>query len=545
MNDPQLGGLTGPRSAQQSGTELTPARLRLEGVLLAVAFAVAHTQSPLYYSNQNQYLLHGAALAGHGHLEHDWLANTADPTPLFSLVVAGAYSLHEWLLQPMYFVQLMGYFLAARWLVAAVPGFPNSRGVRIAFAALFIAVHAAILRWASIQLTGVDYPWYFQAGLAAQYLLGPGIQPSAFGVLLLAAVAAFAHGRVVLACALAALACWLHSTYLLPAALLVGGFLTVLLIDRRGRTALVAGAVALAGAVPVIAYTLWRFDPFDPSGEHALHILARIRIPHHTVASRWFDWVAGLQLAWIALGLILIRREPVGRALAVAALGSAGVTALQLATESNSLALAFPWRLSVLLVPIATAVIIAKLLAWQPPGKWGERIALAVLLALVAGGVVVTAGGIGYRMVEEEQPLYDHIRATATPTDVYLIPTSLPNVSSGRGAVSNTFAPPPRAKEGTNQIPVDLQRFRLATGARIYVDFKSVPYAAPDVEEWYRRMQFATDFNTKHERHHWSDHVALKAEGITHVIAPVTKPLDARFLREEYRDGAYIVYRVE
>src|SRR5690242_17866429 len=41
-----------------------------------VLFAVAHTQCPLYYSNQNQYFLHGLAAGGLGYLNEDWLANT-------------------------------------------------------------------------------------------------------------------------------------------------------------------------------------------------------------------------------------------------------------------------------------------------------------------------------------------------------------------------------------------------------------------------------------------------------------------------------------
>ena len=42
-----------------------PSRPRLFLVLiLAAGFAAAHTQSPLFYSNQNQYLLHGLAEAG-------------------------------------------------------------------------------------------------------------------------------------------------------------------------------------------------------------------------------------------------------------------------------------------------------------------------------------------------------------------------------------------------------------------------------------------------------------------------------------------------
>ena len=55
-----------------------PARPPRLGVLPALAwavvFAVAHTQGPLFYSNQNQYLLHGLAAGGHGHLDGDWLA---------------------------------------------------------------------------------------------------------------------------------------------------------------------------------------------------------------------------------------------------------------------------------------------------------------------------------------------------------------------------------------------------------------------------------------------------------------------------------------
>ena len=515
----------------------------LEAVLLAVAFAVAHTQSPLLFSNQNQYLLHGAALAGHGHLAHDWLATTRDPTPLFSTLVAGAYSVHPWLLQPAYFALLMAYFLAVRWLVAAVPDFPDTRAARVTFAALFTAAHAAVLRWLSVEATGVDYPWYLQAGLAAQYLLGPGIQPSAFGVLLVFAVAAFAHGKPVTACALAAGACWFHSTYLLPAGLLVCGFILAWGRGLPTCTGVVAGAWALCVVAPVIGYTFWRFSPFDASAEHALHILARVRIPHHCVAARWFDAVAGLQLVWVAVGLILLRGTPLRLPLVIATAGSGALTALQLATGSDSLALAFPWRISVLLVPLATAVVLAKLLAWKPPGKGGARAALAALLALVAGGIAVSACGLGYRTADEHE-LYDHARASAGPGDVFLLPVQFPAVGTGRGAVSNTIAPPPRAKPGANQIPVDLQRFRLATGARVYVDFKSVPYAAAEVEEWHRRMTFAADLTVNGGWDAPGRRDELRREGITHVVAPRSKPLAAGYLEEVHSDSAYTVYRV-
>ena len=69
------------------------ARLRsaLEFVAWGVLLGLAYGQAPLYTSNQNQYFLHGLAQAGQGLLAEDWLANTTDPTPVFTwLVVATA-----------------------------------------------------------------------------------------------------------------------------------------------------------------------------------------------------------------------------------------------------------------------------------------------------------------------------------------------------------------------------------------------------------------------------------------------------------------------
>src|SRR5436190_4895343 len=79
----------------------------------AAVFAAAYCQAPLYYSNQNQYFLHGLAGAGTGLLREDWLANTRDPTPVFSALVSfTARHLHPRAFYA-YYALLMGAYAAA------------------------------------------------------------------------------------------------------------------------------------------------------------------------------------------------------------------------------------------------------------------------------------------------------------------------------------------------------------------------------------------------------------------------------------------------
>jgi len=509
-------------------------------VLLALAagFAVAHTQSPLFYSNQNQYLQHGLAAAGYGHLGGDWLATTRDPTPAFSAGVAAAYRVAGlWPLQVAFFGILVGYFLAAWWLVAAW-----AAGRLLAWAVLFTAAHAAIFRVASVWLTGVDYPWFLQAGVAGQYALGPGLQPSAFAVLLVASLAAFARGRPVLAAALAGGATVFHATYLLPAALLTLGYMLHLYRAGRGRAAASVGAVSLALAGPVVAYTLLTFPPTTAATfAEAAHVLAAVRIPHHAVVARWFDPVAGLQLAWVVLGIGAARRTPLFVPLVVAAAGATALTLLQLATGDEALALLFPWRVSAVLVPVATALLAAKVAVRMPAMSWKSAVVFA---AIVAGGVVVTAGGLGYRMNEAERPALDFVRDHARPGDLYLIPTRVPPVGAGRGSMSASFTPAPRPKPGSNLIPVDLQRFRLATGVPIFVDFKAVPYADAEVLEWHRRVTLAQEWYDTPDWDRAGVGDRLRAEGVTHVLMPRPSGVTAGFLEAIYADDVYTVYRV-
>ena len=140
----------------------------------SVAFGLAYTQTPVFSTNQNQYSLHGLARAGFGFLNLDWLSNTVDPTPVFSLLVQATYralplvAFYAWalLLYGVYLYSLEGVTSTAFDLRAD----PLKHRV---FLALFVAVHAALFRFLLFRTLGDPWSYTFEGGLAGQRLRGP------------------------------------------------------------------------------------------------------------------------------------------------------------------------------------------------------------------------------------------------------------------------------------------------------------------------------------------------------------------------------------
>ncbi len=536
-----------------SSGSLPAARVRaaVPWLALAIAFAASCWQAPLYYSNQNQYFLHGVAAAGYGQLADDWLARTRDPTPLFSALVAFTIRfLHPWVFYVVYAL-LQGVYIVSLVALGDAVGGPEARPRRLVFVALLVLVQSALVRWASYRWLGQDYPWFLQSGVAGQYVLGAALQPSAFGVLLVASVALFAQERPLLAAVSAALAAVFHATYLLPAALLTLGYLATLLVERRRQSALAVAGLALVLAGPSAIYALVAFGPTSADSFHkAQAVLVDVRIPHHCQVRLWLDVVAGLQLAWVVLALALLRRHRLFLVLASPALLGTVLTIVQVATDSNSLALLFPWRISAILVPVATAVVLVRLVASLPApavGVWARRGALGVLALCVAGGVWIGCTGQCFSTDDNELPLLDFVRRSSQRGEVVFVPVTVPDpAKKTRGSLSTDFQPLAAKKRDNRVIPVDLQRFRLATGTPLFVDFKSVPYRDTEVLEWSERILLAQDVQLLLTEGKTTEALALlRRQSVTHLVLPARQVVDGAGLVPVYADETYHLYRLK
>jgi hypothetical protein len=527
----------------------TISRLRAVAAFLfwACVFATVYCQAPLYYSNQNQYFLHGLADAGVGFLRDDWLANTNDPTPLFSLLVAAtvrylapaAFYFHYVLLLGVYAASMVGLF-------SYLAGNRDTPRLRVGFLALLLAIHSAVARWASYRLFGVDYPWYFQSGVAGQYLLGAMFQPSTFGVLLVLSVCLFVRGRPYWAVVSACLGAAVHSTYAIGAGILTAGYLAALVIENRYRQAALLGAWALALIAPVVVSVLIKFGPTSAATfVEAQHILVHLRIPHHCLPRLWCDWIALAQICWCLLGLWIARGTRLLPVLGVALLLGLALTLLQVASGSDAVALTFPWRISTVLVPIATTVILARLVVGGAQLFDQPRVAFvaaAVVVALVLGGLAITCFHLGFQSGDAELPLMNWVKANKAKGDLYLIPVTIPKLSrTTKGSHSSDFEPVEDKKGDAGLIPVNLQRFRLYSEVPIFVDFKSIPYKDTEVLEWQQRLRLNQQL---YESLRSADLADLRHHGITHVVFPADQTHPAPPLQKVYEDLHYRVYRV-
>jgi hypothetical protein len=90
-----------------------------------------------------------------------------------------------------------------------------------------------------------------------------------------------------------------------------------------------------------------------------------------------------------------------------------------------------------------------------------------------------------------------------------------------------------------------MQRFRLHTGAAIYVDFKSIPYLDTEVIEWRDRLRLAETMQRDLASGRVTQTVAaLRKMRVTHVVVPAGLELQAPGLERVYEDHAYQVYRL-
>ena len=436
----------------------------------SLVFGIIYAQSPLYSSNQTTYFLHGLAKAGLGYLNRDWVANVPEAMPVFSWLVYLTYVVIPSKVPfYIYYALVMGvYILSMYGIMDLFFDLRRSKTRTLAFVALFLAAHSAALRYLLSRLVDTDATFMFEGGVAGQRILGQVFQPSVFGVFLILSIFLFLRGKPYLSLLPMMVAIYVHPVYLLSGALLTLAYMWVIFRDRHSfKPAIQLGLAAFLLVLPALAYTIYIYwDPSREIAKNALDILVNVRNPHHALILDWLNWSVAVQALVFLAGLFIIRKTRLFPILVVMTLGVVILTIAQAVSGSNWLAMLFPWRVSILLVPMGTTILVAAFVTkvmdrWKDSRKaerWVTGLSFVLIVGLMIIGVTHFQIEYGRQISSPDRAVMAYVAAHKSPGDIYMVPSKM-------------------------------TEFRLVTGEPIFVDFDSTPDRDVDVLEWYRRLK--------------------------------------------------------
>jgi hypothetical protein len=499
---------------------------RLVTLFLSLVFAAMYTQAPLYDGNQNSYFLHGLSDGGLGFLWNDWMANTTDPFPVFSILVGVTYrELHPHFFYFYYFALLVIFSYAVLGIGSKTWRVDRSMSSYIFFALSVAAVASPIFSRMTQRLFGVEVNTWLFDGVAGQYLLGSIFQPSTFGVLLFVSVYLFIQNKPFWAVSLLGVTMNIHASYVITAASLTLAYMIIVYGEEQNlkKVSCLALYSSLLAA-PVLIYSLVNFGATSVVTLHeAQRILVEYRIPHHAKIEQWIGKDAFFKIGLTVLALWLHRNKSIRFVLLVPFATGVVLTLLQAITHDYFLALLFPWRVSAFLVPLSAVMIIAAAISYvferiDVKGRHNlNRIASPLFLVSVAALVVGTRSSfnrLNPELDEEYQALINHVSHDKKQDDVYIV-------------------------------PADWEEFRIDTGAPILVDHKTHPYKDSEVLQWRERLQ-VLDAIYGGEGHRCERiEVAARQYGATKIVIDTDEgELDCKMLVQAYAGNRYRVYAI-
>jgi hypothetical protein len=547
--------MRGNRPAGSAGATSSFASSRAKGerpaaefVLLAVIFGSVYAQSPLYSSNQNHHFLIGLARAGEGFLRDDWLAATVDPFPAFTWLVWLTHRyLHDWLFHAAYVALIGIYAYSLVRLVSHVVPAVTTATARLGLIAILAVIHNEVIAY--FLLPGEEGVRWWQLthwGVAEQEVFGHGVfQASAFGMLLFPSLLLFLRGRFVPAAALAALVGAVHPSYLLAAALLTlvySGYAAA--VDGRRPAAFLAAGVALVIVAPALLYIVWMLGPSSPETQGRAAAILANHIRQEARPESWMGWRALVQLGLMIGGILIARGSRLSAAMAGLLAAGLTLTMVQIATGSDTLALLFPWRLSVVLVPLATALIAGRVAgAAATTGQGTDRgrrmrlASMAVVIVCSASGLVRMA--VHFGLFYQWPPIVRAVALAAPAATVDRFKDEL----AAEAVPALAFVKQTRASGDLYVVPPGLQRFRLETGVPVVADRKSHPYKDSEVLEWRARLDIVEAF------YEGADCASLRSLTMmyraTHVLVERNQaPLACDGATPTFQDGHYVILRV-
>ena len=317
-------------------------------LILSILFAITIQQFPFFKGN-SLHLLHAIKDFDTNKLQDDWIANQTNHLPVFAY-------LNNIFLQifPVKILHVIHFSL-------------------LVICSLFIFL---ICRneFQNLNRTSLLFLWFsmfmliyhehsFFGGLAGQDIINEGYQPASFGVLFYCGIYLFLIRKYFFAILLICLSASFHPSYVLHSGLLIFGFCCYFILVKEFKPLFRSIFYYIILILPITLYIILNFLLLDKELIQMGQNILVERIPHHALIENWFSSKDFFSILIYLVSLLTIyKNKKIFVPLIIFGFSSISLSILQFLTESNALALAFPWRASVFLMPLSSMIIISFLL---------------------------------------------------------------------------------------------------------------------------------------------------------------------------------------
>lgn len=419
--------------------------------ILSVIFASTIQQFPFFQGN-SLHLLHSIKNFDFNKLENDWIANQTNHLPIFTFInylwikffsIKFLYLVHYILLFscPFFLFLICGHFYSnLNNLVAAL----------FWFSAFTLIYHESSLF----------------GGVAGQDLINEGYQPASFGVLFYIGIYFYLIKKNFLSIFFICLSASIHPTYVLHSGFLITGILIYYFLTKEYKLLTKIFILYSILIIPITIYILQNFILIASDTVLEGQKIMLSRIPHHADIDNWFSYKDVISIILYLISLLIVKKK-LRIFIPILIFGSLSIilSVLQFFIDNNSLALAFPWRASVFLIPISTMIIFSFFINKYVKQNVNFKI-IGILLLLISNLFFFTKN---HFIENANKSFYKKLEVTN-------------NIKNHYKNIERLL------------VPLDLTYIRMNTGLPIFVDWKHPPFKYSELINWETRIKLADKF---------------------------------------------------
>ena len=420
-------------------------------LILSILFAITIQQFPFFKGN-SLHLLHAIKDFDTNKLQDDWIANQTNHLPVFAY-------LNNIFLQifPVKILHVIHFSL-------------------LVICSLFIFL---ICRneFQNLNRTSLLFLWFsmfmliyhehsFFGGLAGQDIINEGYQPASFGVLFYCGIYLFLIRKYFFAILIICLSASFHPSYVIHSGLLIFGFCCYFILVKEFKPLFRSIFYYIILILPITLYIILNFLLLDKELIQMGQNILVERIPHHALIENWFSSKDFFSILIYLVSLLTIyKNKKIFVPLTIFGFSSISLSILQFLTESNTLALSFPWRTSVFLMPLSSMIVISFLLNKFLLSKKNINL-FSVSLFII---VFLFFFGKNHFIKNDNQKFYSKLELVN-------------EINFNYDTIERIL------------IPINISYIRMNTGLPIFIDWKHHAFKYDEIIMWKKRIDLAQKF---------------------------------------------------